>query len=139
LKDCLDQPKASADRVRDASRDAAEASGGKYIGPAHWFCAEGWCPAVVGNTIAETHGWRIGDRIPLRSSIFQRREGGDLWELTVEAIYDSTSRAFDTASVFMHYAYLDEGRQWGEGTTGWYVIRLSDPDRAPEIAAAVDG
>lgn len=94
--------------------------------------------AVIGKTIAERYGWRVGDSIPMSSSIFQRREGGNLWELTVEGIYDATSPAFDTASVFMHFEFLDEGRQWGHGTVGWYLLRVSDPARAPAIAAEID-
>lgn len=94
--------------------------------------------AVIGKTLVEQYGWKVGDRIPLQSSIFQRREGGNTWELTVDGIYDSTSRAFDTASVFMHFDYLDEGRQWGHGTVGWYLVRIDDPDRAQQVATAID-
>jgi putative ABC transport system permease protein len=93
---------------------------------------------VIGKTLAEQYGWRVGDRIPLQSGIFTRRDGGNTYELTVEGIYDSSSRAFDTASAFMHYDYLDEARSFGQGSVGWYIMRIDDPERAPAIAAAVD-
>lgn len=103
---------------------------------------EGWLRnrtgAIIGRTLAEQRGWAVGDRIPLQSSIFQREGGGNTWDMTVEGIYDSSSRAFDTTSVFIHYDYLDEGRTWGHGTVGWYLVGIADPDNAAVVAADVD-
>ncbi len=94
--------------------------------------------AIIGRSLAEQRGWKVGDRIPLQSSIFQRVDGGNTWEMTVEGIYDSSSRAFDTTSVFIHYEYLDEGRTWGDGTVGWFLVGIADPDNAAAVAAEVD-
>ena len=40
--------------------------------------------------------------------------------------------------MFFNYDYFDEARQFGQGQVGWYVIRINDPAKAPEIAGRID-
>lgn len=94
--------------------------------------------AVIGKTVAEQFGWKVGDRVPLQSGIWQKSDGGNTWDVTIAAIYDSTSRAIDTASVFIKYDYFNESRQFGRDTVGWYIEKLADPDQAPQIAETID-
>ncbi len=94
--------------------------------------------AIVGRTTADRFGWKIGDRIPLKSPIWQRAGGGDSWEFDLVGIYDGAKKGTDTTQFFFHYDYFDEGRQWGKGTIGWFVIRIADPAQADAIAARVD-
>src|SRR5690606_31985285 len=84
--------------------------------------------AVVGGDLVRQFGWQVGDRITMQSAIFERAGGGNGWELVVEAIYESTSRAFAANTVFLHWDYLDEGRTWGKGLVGWYLIEVGDAD-----------
>ena len=44
----------------------------------------------------------------------------------------------DRTQFFFHYDYLDENRAVGDGLVGWYVVRIDDPARAPELGAAFD-
>jgi putative ABC transport system permease protein len=44
----------------------------------------------------------------------------------------------DTTQFFFHYKYLDEGRLFGDGLVGWYVVRIADPQAAPQVAARLD-
>ena len=39
---------------------------------------------------------------------------------------------------FFRYDFFDESRQYGQGSVGWYTVRIADPDRAAEIAADID-
>jgi putative ABC transport system permease protein len=91
---------------------------------------------IVGKTIAERFGWKVGDRIALRSNIFTNKNGTTAWEFNVSGIYTATNG--DLQSVYFHYKYFNESRQFGEDTIGYIVMRIEDPDRAPEIAAKVD-
>lgn len=93
---------------------------------------------VVGKTLAERFGWKVGDQVPLRSAIWRNVHGGNTWEVDIAAIYDSTSRAVDTATMFLHYDYFNEGRTVGRDTVGWYLEKLHDPARASEVADSID-
>jgi len=57
---------------------------------------------IVGRKIADNRGWKTGDKILLKSPIYDC----DL-ELTVEGIYDGPSTA-DLEMLWFHYQYLDE-------------------------------
>lgn len=93
--------------------------------------------AVVGRTLATRFGWKIGDRVPLNSPIWPSKAGG-AWEFDIVGIYDGAKKTADTSSFFFRYDYFDEARANGQGIVGWYQVRVDDPQRAPEIATAID-
>ena len=95
--------------------------------------------AIVGADTARRFGWKVGDRVPLEATIF-RRPDGRAWEFNIDGIYDSPVKGTDKTQLFFHYGYLSEVlRDVGmSGQVGWYVIKVADPDRSPEIAKKVD-
>lgn len=93
--------------------------------------------AVAGRSLAERFGWEVGDRIPIQGTIW-RKADESTWEFTLDGIYEPAERGVDDTQLFFHYAYLDEARAFGEGLVGWYWMRVADPERAAEVAAAVD-
>jgi len=94
--------------------------------------------AVVGRDLANRFGWKIGDRIPIRGTIWRPRSGtGDTWEFNLVGIYDADP-GVDKTQFFFRYDYLDENRQFGEGYVGWYVVKVADPSKSVELAAKLD-
>ncbi len=93
--------------------------------------------AVVGRTTAERFGWKIGDRIPIRSPIWYH-ETGDVWEFDLVGIYDGGKKGTDTTQFYFRYDYFEEARTGVKGQVGWYVVRIRDPERAAEVARQVD-
>ena len=93
--------------------------------------------AVIGRSLANRYGWKIGDRIPLKSPIWQNKSGG-AWEFEVVGIYDAVKKTADTSGFVFRFDYFDEARSGGAGQVGWYQVRVDDPKRAGEIAAAIE-
>src|SRR6185295_17896406 len=94
--------------------------------------------AVIGRTLATRYGWKIGERVPLKSPIWPNKSGG-AWEFDVVGIYDAAPKKnADTSGFFFRYDYFDEARIYGTGLVGWYQVRVDDPRRATEVAAAID-
>jgi len=93
--------------------------------------------AIVGRALAERFGWKIGSRIPLTSPIWPR-EGGEAWEFDIVGIFDGAQKSTDTSGFFFRYDYFNEGRAYGDGLVGWFLVRVKDPGRADEIARAID-
>ncbi|MEX1312306.1 MAG: FtsX-like permease family protein [Candidatus Sulfomarinibacteraceae bacterium] len=89
--------------------------------------------AVVGKATAERFNWSIGDRIPIKGTIFQ-----GAWEFNIRAIYEGETAEADETQFWFHYDYLDERRQFGEGLVGWYTVKIDDPDNAVAVADAID-
>ncbi|HMN95316.1 MAG TPA: ABC transporter permease [Phycisphaerales bacterium] len=93
--------------------------------------------AIVGRALADRFGWAIGDRIPLVSPLWPR-DGGGAWEFEVVGIFEAAKRQADTSNFFFRHDYFDEARAEGKGQIGWFMVRVDDPDRTAEVAAAID-
>ncbi len=93
--------------------------------------------AVIGRELALKFDWKIGQRVPLISTIWPNKSGG-AWEFDVVGIYEATKKGVDQTSFFFRFDYFDEARLYGEGQVGWYQVRLADPKAAAEVAAAID-
>ncbi len=93
--------------------------------------------AVVGKDLAARFGWKIGDRIPIKGTIYRTKSGGNAWEFNLDGIYDADP-GVDKTNFFFRYDYLDEARLNGAGLVGWYIIKIKDPSHARELAARVD-
>jgi putative ABC transport system permease protein len=92
---------------------------------------------VIGDKIAERLNKKVGDRLTIRSTLWNN-EKGELWDFTVRAIYTTTSSTFDRTMMIFHYKYLDEARTFSKGTAGVFVAAMSDPGRFLEISHAID-
>jgi putative ABC transport system permease protein len=96
--------------------------------------------AVIGRTLANKYGWKVGDRFFLESFIPPYRKSTGPFEFVVESVFDTDLGKYpgtDTNLMFFHYKYLKEGtgRELG---AGMYTIQVNDPDRAGEISEAID-
>jgi putative ABC transport system permease protein len=94
--------------------------------------------AIVGRKTAERFGWKVGDRVPIQSSIWTKSDGSRLWEFDIVGIFDGRDKAADLTQFFFRYDYFDEARVWNKGQVGWYLVRVKDPDQAAEVARLVD-
>jgi len=94
--------------------------------------------AIVGRKTAERFHWKIGDKVPIQSSIWSKQDGSRTWEFDIVGIYDGRDKGTDTTPMFFRYDYFDEARRGAKGLVGWYTIRVKDPARAAEVANLVD-
>jgi putative ABC transport system permease protein len=94
--------------------------------------------AIVGRQTATRFGWKVGDRVPLQATIWRKKDGSKTWDFDLCGIYDGDEKGLDTTTMFFNYTYFEEARQFGQGQIGWYVIRINDPAKAPEIGRRID-
>ncbi|WP_243439005.1 ABC transporter permease [Fundidesulfovibrio soli] len=93
--------------------------------------------ALVGDKLAKRFGWKVGDPVTLRGTIFT----GD-WDFTIRAIYKATRAGVDESQFFFHWTYLDETLRstmpTRAGYVGFYLVGIDDPTRSADISRAVD-
>ena len=96
--------------------------------------------AVIGEVLAKKYGWKVGDKVPLQSTIFPQKNGDKTWTFDIAGIYTvGKDAANGLDQLFMlHWKYFDESNAFGSGTVGWYVDRLTDPAQADRVAQAID-
>ena len=94
---------------------------------------------VVGQVLADTYGWKKGDRIPLKSSIFRRSNNSDTWEFNIIAIYKvENSAGWDNQSAMFHYDYYNESLLFGRDQIGWMTVKVANPEDSDLIAKRID-
>jgi len=98
--------------------------------------------AIVGRKTAERFGWKIGDKVPIVSTIWSNVGGTRTWTFDIVGIFDGREKNTDTTPLFFRYDYFDEVRNqsqnWGRGQVSWFTIRIQDPAQAAQVAKAVD-
>jgi putative ABC transport system permease protein len=94
--------------------------------------------AVVGRKTAERFGWKIGDKVPIQSTIWSQKNGSFIWEFDIVGIFDGRNKNTDTTPLFFHYDYFDEARSFWTGQVGWYTVRITDTARAADVAKLID-
>jgi putative ABC transport system permease protein len=93
--------------------------------------------AVVGRKLANEYGFRIGDALTLKGTIFPGN-----WEFVVRAIYDGRDKKTETAQMFFHWDYLNETLKRTTprraNQVGVFIVELADPQRAAEVSRGID-
>jgi putative ABC transport system permease protein len=91
--------------------------------------------AIAGAKTAKRFGWKIGDRIPIKTTLY----GGGAWEFNLDGIYHGTRAQDDETQFWFQWDYFEEKvPDRVKGQTGWYVIRIDKPEEAPRIGKAID-
>lgn len=93
--------------------------------------------AIAGRKLAERFKWKVGDTIRIQGVIYPGN-----WDFVIRGIYTGAQKETDETQFFFNWNYLEQSLQ---GTSkgrasqvGFYMMRIDEPDRAPEICKAVD-
>ena len=93
--------------------------------------------AIVAAPLMRAFGWKIGDRLPLRTSVM-KRDGSADWDFEIVGSYDVPATPAEANRILVNYAYFDEARLLERGTAWAFVVAVDDPTRSAQICAAVD-
>lgn len=90
--------------------------------------------AVVGADLAKRFKWKLGDRIPIKGTIFQ-----GTWDFNLRGIYHGKRVQDDTTQFWFHYKYLEERENpYWKGLIGWYTVKVANPDDSVKVAKQID-
>jgi putative ABC transport system permease protein len=93
--------------------------------------------AIVGRKLANQYGWKLGDPIPLRGTIF-----AGTWTFTLRGIWDGADEKTDESQMLFHWDYLNETLRKRMGAradfVGLYLLGISEPNNAALVSQRVD-
>ncbi len=89
--------------------------------------------AIIGQALAERFEWKVGDRIPIRGTIYP-----GTWEFNIRGVYRGQRVQDDTTQFWFRWDYLDERARDQKGLVGWYTVRIADPDAAARLVKTID-
>ena len=93
---------------------------------------------IVGRKLADTYGWKVGDQIALRGTIYP-----GTWVFNLRGFWDGVDAKTDESQMLLHWQYLSEtarkrlGRSMAD-YVGVYVLRIDQPDNAPLVSERID-
>ncbi|HBL23527.1 MAG TPA: ABC transporter ATP-binding protein [Deltaproteobacteria bacterium] len=93
---------------------------------------------VAGRKLAQRFGWKIGDTIVLKGTIYPGN-----WEFVLRGIYRGREPNADETVFMFHWDYLNESLKKTAPTradqVGFYMIGIQDPARAISVSGNIDG
>jgi putative ABC transport system permease protein len=91
--------------------------------------------AIAGAKTAERFHWKIGDRIPIKTTLY----GGGSWDFNLDGIYHGERPEMDETQFWFQWDYFEEKvPEAVKGQIGWYTLRVNNPDDSVRIAKAID-
>jgi putative ABC transport system permease protein len=93
---------------------------------------------IVGRKLTERFGWKVGDRVVLRGTIFSGN-----WEFVIKGIYKGKDRTVDESQFLFHWEYLNETLKKTNprraDQVGYFIVGISNPEDAAEVSKEIDG
>jgi putative ABC transport system permease protein len=94
---------------------------------------------IVGDAIAEQYNFRVGQRLPLQSSIYTNRTTGrQVWDFTIAGIYKPKRPGVFTGMAYFHHDYFRESATFGNDAVGTITVATSSPDVNETVARRID-
>jgi len=93
--------------------------------------------AVVGRKLANQYGWKLGDTVPIRGTIYP-----GTWNFTIRGIWDGRDAKTDENQMLFHWQLLNESvkkrfPKRGD-SVGVFIVGIDDPSQAATVAGRVD-
>jgi putative ABC transport system permease protein len=92
---------------------------------------------IVGRKLADTYGWKIGDQIPIRGTIYS-----GTWTFTLRGIWEGAEARTDESQMLFHWQLINETLRKKYGSradfVGVYVLGIDEPHDAAVISQRVD-
>lgn len=93
---------------------------------------------LIGQQLADKYHWKIGDRIPVGTSIWTTKDGSSTWYFDVVGIFDSSGFGAGFPSFYLNHTYFDEASAFGNGVVHYYLVGIDDPAKATQISKQID-
>lgn len=93
---------------------------------------------VIGQALADKYGWKIGDQIPISSSIWMNKSGSFNWSFIVTAIYKSKKQSADNNKVFFQHVYFDQGRAYAKNSVSWLSTEITAQANVDTVIQSID-
>ncbi|GFO60249.1 ABC transporter ATP-binding protein [Geomonas silvestris] len=93
---------------------------------------------IVGSKLAKTYGWKVGDIVTLKGTIYPGN-----WEMVVRGVYHGAEKTTEERILLFHWDYLNETLKKSVARradqVGFYMVGVKKPELAPDVALTIDG
>ncbi len=94
--------------------------------------------AVIDIGLVDRFGWQVGDVVPLISQIYTKDDGSRDFEFEIVGTFSRDGKSSSFPVLLFHYERFRESVQFGGDAVSQWTVRVSEPERADEIAQEID-
>ena len=92
---------------------------------------------IAGKKLASRYGWKLGDQLVLKGTIFPGQ-----WEFVLRGIFSGAEKSTEERVLFFHWDYLNETLKKTvprrADQAGFYIIGIDKPEQAAQVSQDVD-
>ena len=97
--------------------------------------------ALIGRPLAKKYGWKVGDKIPLGTTIWTNNDGSNNWAFDIVGIFDASPQ-FEKSPLgiafWINYDYWDEARKFDNHRVHQFIIQIDNPTQGAVISSQID-
>jgi len=93
---------------------------------------------LISDSLAKKYHWKIGDRIPVGTSIWTNKEGSNTWFFDVVGTMDLSATGGGFPGFYINHSFFQEAAAFGNGVVHYYLVGLNDPKQATQVAKTID-
>jgi putative ABC transport system permease protein len=97
--------------------------------------------ALIGRPLAKKYGWKVGDKIPVGTTIWTNIDGNNNWAFDIVGIFDPAPR-FEKSPLgtafWINYDYWDEARKFDNHRVHQFIVQIDNPQDAAVISKQID-
>jgi putative ABC transport system permease protein len=93
---------------------------------------------IVGKQIADKFGWKIGQKVPIFSNIYQQKNGKRSWDFIVSGIFTTSKKNTAPNFVVFNWEYFNETTGFQRDFTGNVTFLTRSPDENAAMKEKID-
>ena len=92
---------------------------------------------LINQDLVKKYGWKVGDRIPLKTNVMQRSGSND-WTFDMVGTFSDSDIGGGGRNILVNYEYMNEARVSGRDNVTHFAVRIADPRAAAAMSDAID-
>jgi putative ABC transport system permease protein len=94
--------------------------------------------ALISEPLAQKYGWKVGDRVPIGTSIWTKKDGASTWTFDIVGTFDASAYGAGFPSFYLNFSYFDEASAFGRGVVHYFMVGVQDPAQATRVSREID-
>jgi putative ABC transport system permease protein len=93
---------------------------------------------IVGKQIADKFGWKVGQKVPIFSNIYQQKDGKRSWDFIVSGIFTTSRKNTAPNFIVFNWEYFNETTGFERDFTGNVTFLTRSPDENAAMKEKID-
>jgi putative ABC transport system permease protein len=97
--------------------------------------------ALIGRPLAKKYGWKVGDKVPVGTTIWTNNDGSNNWAFDIVGIFDPSPQFEKSplgSAFWINYDFWDEARKFDKHRVHQFIEQIDNPQQAAVISSQID-